>query len=264
MAHRKEEIMSQPRIAALNEMQNNCRDCRLRTLCLPDHLSTDEVSKLESIVQRHKPISRGDCLFRAGQSFGSIYAVRTGSIKTSTLLANGDEHISGFHLPGEVIGFDAINANAHPSTAIAMETSSVCEIPFESLESLGEQAPALQHQLIRIMSRELLSEQGNAHLLTRRSAEQRLAAILVNFSERFATRGLSAHRFRLPMSRLDLGNYLGLVPETMSRTFRRLQDQELLAIDGKEIAIVDMEALTDLACGNTTELAEPPRAGRRA
>ncbi|MGC3872271.1 fumarate/nitrate reduction transcriptional regulator Fnr [Halomonas sp. GXIMD04776] len=251
--------MSLPRVAALNETRDNCRDCRLRELCLPDSLSNADVIKLEKIVQRRKPISRGDYLFQAGHPFTAIYAVRTGSIKTSSLLANGDEHITGFHLPGEVIGLEAITSDRHPNAAIAMETSSVCEIPFHSLEALGEKAPGLQQQLVRIMSRELVTEQGTAQLLTRRSAEQRLAAILLNFSERFANRGLSASRFRLPMSRLDLGNYLGLVPETMSRTFRRLEEQKLLNIAGKEINIVDKPALTELAYGAAPDVGSASR-----
>ncbi|SHE78792.1 CRP/FNR family transcriptional regulator, anaerobic regulatory protein [Modicisalibacter ilicicola DSM 19980] len=255
--------MSLPRgVTTLKEVRDSCRNCRLRSLCLPESLSTADIGKLEEIVHRRKPIARGDYLFQAGHPFTAIYAVRTGSIKTSTLLSNGDEHISGFHLPGEVIGLDAITSDRHPSAAIAMETTSVCEIPFNSLEALGEQAPALQHQLVRIMSRELVTEQGTAQLLTRRSAEQRLAAILLNFSDRFANRGLSASRFRLPMSRLDLGNYLGLVPETMSRTFRRLEEQGLLSIAGKEVSILDKCALTELAYGTGPDASDTTRSGR--
>ncbi|MDW5375626.1 fumarate/nitrate reduction transcriptional regulator Fnr [Halomonas sp. HP20-15] len=246
------------RIAMLSESRDSCHNCRLRTLCLPDNLPKEDIAKLEGIVQRRKPVSRGAYLFQAGQRFHSIYAVRTGAVKTSTLMANGEEHISGFHLPGEVIGLDAIVAHDHPSTAVALETASVCEIPYAELESLGDRTPALQHQLMRIMSRELLIEQGTNHLLTRRSAEQRLAVVLINFSERFASRGLSALRFRLPMSRLDLGNYLALVPETMSRTFRRLEEQGLVSIAGKEIEIIDIYAMKALAFG--AESAQTARA----
>ncbi|MEC9483371.1 MAG: fumarate/nitrate reduction transcriptional regulator Fnr [Halomonas sp.] len=238
------------RIATLSESRENCQSCRLRSLCLPDNLPREDVSELDSIVQRRKPVARGAYLFQAGQRFNSIFAVRTGSVKTSTLLANGEEHISGFHLPGEVIGLDAIVSRDHPSSAVALETASVCEIPYAELERLGDRTPALQHQLVRIMSRELLAEQSTNHLLTRRAAEQRLAVVLLKFSERFASRGLSALRFRLPMSRLDLGNYLGLVPETMSRTFRRLDEQGLVAIAGKEIEIADICAMKALAYGS--------------
>jgi len=237
------------RIATLSETRSSCQNCRLRSLCLPDNLSKEDIGELDSIVQRRKPVARGAYLFQAGQRFNSIYAVRAGAVKTSTLMANGDEHISGFHLPGEVIGLDAIVSRDHPSSAIALETASVCEIPYAELETLSDRTPALQHQLMRIMSRELLAEQSTHHLLTRRSAEQRLAVVLLKFSERFASRGLSAQRFRLPMSRLDLGNYLGLVPETMSRTFRRLEEQGLVSIAGKEIEIVDICAMQGLEFG---------------
>lgn len=237
------------RIATLRETRSNCHDCRLRSLCLPDNLPEADIGELDSIVQRRKPVSRGAYLFQAGQRFNSIFAVRTGSVKTLTLLANGDEHISGFHLPGEVIGLDAIVSRDHPSTAVALESTSVCEISYSELESLGDRMPSIQHQLMRVMSRELLAEQSTGHLLTRRAAEQRLAVVLLKFSERFANRGLSALRFRLPMSRLDLGNYLGLVPETMSRTFRRLEQQGLVGIAGKEIEIIDIRSLQALAYG---------------
>ncbi|TDX29436.1 CRP/FNR family transcriptional regulator [Modicisalibacter xianhensis] len=238
------------RIATLSDTRNNCHNCRLRSLCLPDNLSKDDLGELDSIVQRRKPVARGAYLFQAGERFQSIFAVRTGAVKTLTVQANGDEHISGFHLPGEVIGLDAIVSRDHPSTAIALESTSVCEIPYAELESLGDRMPAVQHQLVRVMSRELLAEHHTGHLLTRRAAEQRLAVVLLAFSERFARRGLSALRFRLPMSRLDLGNYLGLVPETMSRTFRRLEEQGLVSITGKEIELVDICAMKALAYGN--------------
>lgn len=254
--------MPPTRIAALNDVRNNCQNCRLNSLCLPENLTLEDINKLEEIVQRRKPVARGTYLFQAGHRFNSIFAVRTGSVKTSTLLANGDEHVSGFHLPGEVIGLDAITNSSHPSAAIALETSSVCEIPFGELESLGDCTPALQRQLVRIMSRELQSDQRTAHLLTRRSAEQRLAVILLDFSERFSSRGLSAQRFRLPMSRLDLGNYLGLVPETMSRTFRRLETQNIVHITGKEIDLVDIPALKELAYGATSTSASEARTAR--
>ncbi|WP_069385046.1 fumarate/nitrate reduction transcriptional regulator Fnr [Halomonas caseinilytica] len=246
-----------PHIATLSDTRNNCHNCRLRSLCLPDNLSKDDLGELDSIVQRRKPVSRGEYLFQAGQRFNSIYAVRTGAVKTSTLMANGDEHILGFHLPGEVIGLDAIVSRTHPSSAIALEMASICEIPYAELEALCDRTPALQHRLMCIMSRELLVEQSTNHLLSRRSAEQRLAVVLLKFSERFADRGLSALRFRLPMSRLDLGNYLGLVPETMSRTFRRLEEQGLVSIARKEIEIVDSCAMKALAFGT-----EDPQAVR--
>lgn len=237
------------RTAALSESHDSCQHCRLRTLCLPDNLTKSDIGKLEGIIQRRKPVSRGASLFQSGQRFHAIYAVRSGAVKTLMPMANGDEHVSGFHLPGEIIGLDAIVMRRHPSSAVALETASLCEFPYSALEALSDRMPALQRQLMRVMSRELLAEQNTNRLLARRSAEQRLAHVLLKFSERFASRGLSARRFRLPMSRLDLGNYLGLVPETMSRTFRRLEEQDMVNIDRKEVEIVDIDAMKSLAFG---------------
>lgn len=230
-------------------VKENCRNCRLNSLCLPRKLPQQDIGELARIVQSRRPIRRGAYLFQAGNHFHSIFAVRIGTMKTSTLLPNGDEHISGFHLPGEILGLDAIGSRSHPSSSVALETTHVCEIPFAELESLCERAPALQRQLLRIMSRELSAEHGTTHLLSRRSAEQRLALALLGFADRFASRGLSRSHFRLPMSRLDLANYLGLVPETMSRTFRRLEIQGLLSVAGKEVALIDSTALGELAHG---------------
>lgn len=229
--------------------RENCRTCRLHSLCLPHELPQRDTGELARIVQLRRPMKRGTHVFQAGSRFHSIFAVRAGSVKTSTLLPSGDEHVSGFHLPGEILGLDAIASRSHPSTSVALETSHVCEIPFTALEHLGERIPALQRQLLRIMSRELSNEQNTAHLLARRSAEQRLAMALLDLSQRFANRGLSASHFRLPMSRLDLANYLGLAPETMSRTFRRLETQGVLSIAGKAVAILDDIALGELIHG---------------
>ena len=193
------------RIATLSETRDNCHNCRLRTLCLPDNLPVEDVGRLAGIVQRRKLVSRGTLLFQAGQRFNSIYAVRTGAVKTTTLMANGDEHISGFHLPGEVIGLDAIVSRDHPSTAVALETASVCEIPYAELENLSDRTPALQHQLMRIMSRELLAEQSTNHLLTRRSAEQRLALSDLSF---LVTTALDARKRSLDLERMASTDHL--------------------------------------------------------
>jgi CRP/FNR family transcriptional regulator, anaerobic regulatory protein len=241
--------MPQTQITPLRQVAESCRNCRLATLCLPDNVPCGEVAELEGIVQRRRAVPRGSVLFQTGKGFTSLYAVRTGSVKTSMLLSGGDEHISGFHLPGEILGLDTINFKQHQSSAVTLETTSVCEIPFRPLEKLANRYPSLQRRLVMIMSRELRSEQSVNHLLARRSAEQRLAVVLLSISERYASRGLAADRFRLPMSRHDLSNYLGLVPETMSRTFRRLETQGLLSTRGREIELIDLHGLHQLAHG---------------
>lgn len=237
------------RITKVHEPHNRCRNCRLRTLCLPENLPQEDVRKLESIVQRQQPVARGEYLFHAGEHFREIYAVHTGSVKTSTLMPDGDEHIASFHWPGDVIGLDAIVSSNHSTSAVALETTSLCAIPYARLSTLSEQTPALQQQLMHLMSRELLEEKKINHLLSRGSAEQRLSFALLRFSRQFSHRGHSGTHFRLPMSRHDLGNYLGLVPETMSRTFRRLEQQGIIQADGKAIEIVNRSALHERAFG---------------
>ncbi|RFA29950.1 transcriptional regulator FNR [Alkalilimnicola ehrlichii] len=248
-----------PQVTPLRQQRTNCSDCRLATLCLPENLDDVAVNDLDGIIKRPRPLDRGAPLFHSGGDFRAIYAIRTGAVKTSRLLPNGDEFVSGFYLPGEVIGLDAINYNNHPTTAVALETTSVCEVPFSDLEKLSLNRPALQRHMMRIMSRELATEQTLNQVLVHRSAEQRLAVVLVSLSDRFGNRGLSPKRFRLPMSRHELGNYLGLAPETMSRIFRRLEKQELVCTDGRDITLLNQTELRLLAHG---ESEVPLRSGR--
>ncbi len=233
----------QRKVVDISTIRHACWDCSLGQLCLPVSLSPDDVEQVDDIVRRRRPMARGDHLYRAGDPFKSIYAVRAGALKTSTVSVDGVEQITGFHLPGELVGFDAINRGTHPCSAVALETTSVCEIPFEDLETLAARIPGLQRQLLRIMSKEIFQDQEMLHAVAKRTAEERLAIALLSYSDRYARRGLSAKRFRLPMSRSDLSNYLGLAPETMSRLFRRFQDQGLISSSGKEVVIEDVDEL---------------------
>lgn len=235
------------RVVHLSGLKSACRDCNLQQLCLPVSLSTADVDQLDDIVQRRRPLSRGDHLYRSGDGFGAIYAVRAGALKTYTLTKEGEEQVVGFHLPGEIVGFDAINRGHHPCSAMSLETTSVCEIPFNSLETLAAEIPGLQHQLLRVMSKEIFQDHEMLHALAKRTAEERLAIVLLSLSDRHARRGLSASRFRLPMSRSDLSNYLGLAPETMSRLFKRFQEKSWIESTGKEVHLTDVDALLALA-----------------
>lgn len=241
------------RVVKLSTIRQACSDCSLYQLCLPVTLDPEDVEQLDDIVQRRRPLHRGEYLYRTEDPFRAIYAVRAGALKTSIVSYSGEEQITGFHLPGEILGLDAINDNRHPCSAMALETTSVCEIPFENLEYLALKIPGLQQSLLRIMSKEIFKDQELLHAVAKRSAEERLAIALLSLSNRFARRGLSRSRFRLPMSRADLSNYLGLAPETMSRLFRRFQEQGLIAADGKEISLEDSQALRDLAHGRGCE-----------
>lgn len=239
------------RISDLPKQGINCNTCRLSSLCLPENLPSSAIDAVSDVIRQRRPLNRGEPLFTTGGPFRAIYAVRSGAIKTATVLPNGDEHVCGFHLPGEILGLDALASGAHVSTAVALETSSVCEIPFQALERLGAQLPSIHQRLLTIMSREVYHERGLSQTLARRSAEQRLAVMLLSLSERFSERGQSSTRFRLPMSRHELANYLGLTPETMSRVFRRLHQQSLVEAEGKEIELKDLETLTHLADGSS-------------
>jgi len=231
----------------VSSLRSACTNCSLVQLCLPVSLSQTDVALLDDIVQRRRPLQRGDHLYRGGDDFYAIYAVRSGSLKTYTVSEAGEEQVTGFHLPGELVGLDAINTWSHPCSAAALETTSVCELPFERLEDLASEIPGLQRQLLRLMSREIFSDQEMLFAMARRTAEERLAILLLSLSDRFARRGLSATRFRLPMARSELGNYLGLAPETMSRLFRRFQDQEWLRAEGRELRLLNLDALYGLA-----------------
>lgn len=226
-----------------------CQDCSLYQLCLPTGIQSSEVTLLDEIIQRRPPLDRGEHLFQVGHPFSAIYAVRSGSIKTYVPIDDGKEQVTGFHLPGELLGLDAINSGHHPSAAKALETTSLCKIPYDRLGELSHQLPSLQQQLLKVMSRELLHDQTLMLLLGKKSAEQRLAALLLSLSERYRQRGLSATEFNLSMSRNDIGNYLGLAVETISRLFSRFQDEGLLLAERRHITIIDIHGLQAMASG---------------
>jgi CRP/FNR family transcriptional regulator len=236
------------KVVSLKDIRVACRECSLIEICLPVGIGQSDLDRLDSIIDRKRPLPRGDHLFRIGDPFQCLYAVRSGSLKTYATSEDGQEqvmgfHLMGFHLPGELIGLDAIAEGDHPLAAKALETTSICEIPFHDLESLGTQLPSLQHQLLRIMSKEIRDDEHNMVILGQKSAEERLASFLISLSNRFIRRGFSAHQFNLSMSRSDIGNYLGLALETVSRLFTRFQNEGLLRVDRKHIELIDRERL---------------------
>ncbi|WP_430455801.1 fumarate/nitrate reduction transcriptional regulator Fnr [Rheinheimera sp.] len=225
----------------------NCQHCGFSQLCLPFTLNDAELDKLDQIIQRKRPSHKGDHLFEAGKPLQALYAVRTGSFKTYTLSEQGEEQITGFHLPGDVIGFDAIGDQQHPSYAQALETALVCEIPFNNLDSLLDQVPKLRQQLMRLMSQDIHGDQQMMLLLNRKTAEEKLAAFITNLAQRFGSRGFSRKEFRLTMTRGEIGNYLGLTVETISRLLGRFHKDELIHVDGKLITIANFEELSRIA-----------------
>ncbi|MCB1876015.1 MAG: fumarate/nitrate reduction transcriptional regulator Fnr [Chromatiales bacterium] len=224
-------------------LKTSCQNCSLAELCLPLGLDQVDVDRLDEIVRRARPMNAGDHLFRTGDAFRSLYAVRAGSVKVYSLDADGEEQILGFHLPGELLGMDAISGKAHACSAKVLETTSVCEIPFERLQELSLRLPSLQSQLFRLLSQEIIHDEAMLLVLGKKPAEERLATFLLSLSERFHRRGFSATEFNLSMSRHDIGNYLGLAVETVSRLFRRFQDDGLLEVQRKHILITDLPRL---------------------
>lgn len=243
-------------IIDLSKAKVACKDCSLFELCLPVGISETDLERLDKIIKRRRPVKRGEHLFHVGDPFQAIYAVRSGSIKTYAPTEDGHEQVTGFHLPGELLGLDAINGERHPCAAKALETSSVCEIPFESLEGLSVEIPTLQHQLLKVMSREISFDQSLLMLLGKKNAEERLAAMLISLSTRYQQRGFSSVEFNLSMSRNDIGNYLGLAVETVSRLFTRFQDEHILSVQRKYIRILDLERLGRLA-GSSSQYHTP-------
>ncbi len=230
-----------------HDYQVSCQNCRLGSICLPLALESDDIVELDNIVQRGRPLQKGDHLYREADEFTSVYAVRSGTIKAYRVTDDGREQVTGFYFPGEVLGMDGISKNAHACSAKALETAAVCEIPFSSLEQLSVQLPNLQRHFFQLMSREITEDQQLITLLSKNTAEERIAALMLSVSSRNARRKLSATQFRLPMSRIDIGNYLGLTVETVSRVFSRLQKLDILRVSNKEIEIVDVAKLQDIA-----------------
>jgi len=231
----------------LAEVRVACQDCSLFQLCIPVGIDSADLRFLDAIIKRRRPLKRGEHLFQVGAPFQAIYAVRSGSIKTYVPTDDGQEQVTGFHLPGELLGLDAISSQHHPCAAKALETTSLCEIPFDEFGELCNRIPSLQQQLIKVMSKELLHDQSLLMLLGKKSADERLAALLVSLSERYRRRGFSATEFHLSMSRNDIGNYLGLAVETVSRLFTRFQDEALLSVQRKHIRILNLERLNAIA-----------------
>lgn len=224
----------------------SCSECSLSSICLPIAVDVDDLERLDNIILRGRTLKRGAHLYRASDPFESVYAVRTGSVKSYVLSEDGDEQVTGFYLPGEIVGMDGISTARHMSSAKALESASVCEIPFAHLEELSSRIPSLQHHFFSLMSREIQADRELHMLLGKKSAEDRVAALLLSISARQKRRGLRADTFLLPMSRYDISNYLGLAVETVSRIFTRMQQNGAIAQEGKEVTILDRTRL----CGH--------------
>lgn len=245
--------MADTQVIKLSEIKNHCKNCSLYDLCLPMGLETGDLDRLDDVIKRRQSVNKNNFLYRMGEPLKSIYAVRSGSFKSYLTNSDGTEQIVGFALPGELLGMDAISDESHTCTAKALETSNVCEIPYERLESLSREIPSLHHQLLRLMSKEIQQDQNLMLLLAQMPAETRLASFLLGMSERLTQRGYAANDFNLSMSRGDIANMLGMAVETISRLLTHFQDNGVLQVERKHITILKLDTLRKLAthCGST-------------
>ena len=231
---------------SLTVIKTACSNCNLRELCLPFGLSIDELERLDDLISTRRRIKRGDHLYRAGEAFDSIYAIRSGFFKTDVLLEDGRDQVTGFQMAGELLGLDGISTEHHTCNAIALEDSEICAIPFNRLESLSREIHNLQHHFHKVMSREIVRDHGVMMLLGTMRAEERLAAFLLNLSQRFTARGFSHAEFYLRMTREEIGSYLGLKLETVSRAFSKFQEEGYIAVQQKHIRILNVNGLKAL------------------
>ena len=221
-----------------------CSTCAFSQACLAQGMNKRELLDLHVLVDHVGPFHPGDHVFREGDPFDAIAAVRAGTVKTCVVDRDGSERVLGFHLPGEVIGLDAIDGEHYPCNAVALDTVALCRFSFPRMAELATRLPSLQQHLFRLLSRDIAAA---TRLTGDWSADQRMAAFLVGLSHRLAARGFSPRRFQLTMARTDIGNYLHLAPETVSRVLKRFQDEGLLAVDRRDIELLDMARFEALA-----------------
>jgi CRP/FNR family transcriptional regulator len=233
-------------IVAIDKLQPACSTCSLHELCLPAGLNPGELKAMDRMIDHRRTVKRGGPLFRSGAALHSLYAIRSGFMKSSVLHDDGREQVAGFHMMGDLMGMDAIGTGKHLCDAVALEDSEVCEIPLQDLEKLSREIPSLQQHFHRVMSREIARDYGVMLLLGSMRAEERLAAFLLNLSQRFSARGYSATEFHLRMTREEIGSYLGLKLETVSRALSHFQAQGILAVQNKHLHILRIDGLREL------------------
>jgi CRP/FNR family transcriptional regulator, anaerobic regulatory protein len=237
--------------SALPAIKTLCSSCHLKDLCLPCGLTGSDVQRLDGLKFARRRVKEGESLFHEGDRFQFIYAVRSGTFKSVLNLKDGREQVTGFQMAGELMGLDGLASGKHASSAIALEDAEICAIPYAHLSELATVSPDLHLVMSRLMSREIVREHSLMMLLGSMNAEQRLAAFLLNISQRLKARGYSASEFHLRMFRVDIGSYLGMKLETVSRTFTAFQQQRLLQVDKKHVRIIDLDALQAVFDGNT-------------
>lgn len=230
-----------------------CSNCNLRELCMPLGLSAAEVDRIDDVVSNRRKIKRGTTLFRNGEKFTSLYAIRTGFFKTCVASEDGRDQVTGFQMAGEVMGLDGIVNDHHTCDAVALEDAEVCVMPFERIEELSREITSLQRHIHKILSREIVRENGVMLLLGSMRAEERLAAFLVNLVQRLHARGFSQSELVLRMTREEIGSFLGLKLETVSRTFSKFVDDGIVEVKQRHVRILNTDALRDIVNPKVSE-----------
>ena len=230
-------------------LQTQCTNCSLKELCLPIGLNPEEFKQLDAVVKQGRRVKKGEFLFHTGEAFTSLFAIRTGFFKTTINTQDGRDQVTGFFMSGEMMGMDGLGGNAYTCDAVALEDSDVCELPFGQLDELGKYLPRLNLHFFRMMSREIVRDQGVMLLLGNMRAEERIAAFLLNLSQRLYSRGFAANDFILRMSREEIGSYLGLKLETVSRTLSKFHQEGLISVEHKHIKILNLQVLKKMVSG---------------
>lgn len=220
-----------------------CSNCNLRELCMPVGLNAEELIRIDALVGTRRKVKRGVALFRHGEAFTSLYAIRTGFFKTCIATEDGRDQVTGFQMAGEIMGLDGIVSDHHTCNAVALEDAEVCVMPFDSIEELSREVKSLQHHVHKIMSREIVREHGVMLLLGSMRADERLAAFLLNLAQRLHARGFSQSELVLRMTREEIGSYLGLKLETVSRTFSKFVEEGMIEVKQRYIHIVNTDGL---------------------
>ena len=233
------------KVLNIEKLKVSCKQCSLKELCFPHGMDGDDITKLDNVVDAHS-VKKNDYLYREGDVCRALYAVRSGCVKTTVQNAAGDSQIVGFHLPGELVGFDGFATDVHACSAQTLETASVCELPLDNLENLCANIPGLQKQMRRIMGIEVNNDHELLLLLGKMNADEKLATFLLNVSLRMKQRNWKEDEFNLSMSRQDIANYLGLAVETVSRLFAQFQDNGIIKGDKRHVEIINMAALREI------------------
>ena len=234
-------------VTNINKENQACEDCSLFSLCFTHELPADELGLLESSTKPDQSVKRNQHLFHAGQDMKSVRVLRSGSIKSYQISPDGEEVVSGFFLPGEVIGLDAISSEKHPGFAVALEDSETCDIPLSEFLKMLKDSPKLNEVMIRLLSEEMVETRELLLVVGRLEAKTRVALFLLSLSRRLARRNQNPDQFKLSMDRRDIANYLGVTIETVSRTLSNFQRKEIIEVHGKQIRILDRQALEQLA-----------------